>query len=250
MDPRAADHARVARADDAGAPARRGARSGRRRCVGCCSGGGPVAAGAARARCAGRGSGGADLRDDRGVLADRHVRVAARRRRCGHARRTTRCSCVARSVRGGARMPTAGCTPAISGGSTSAAGSRSSAARPTRSSPAARTSRPPRSRHVLLDASRGRRRRGARAGGSGVGGGGGRDGGRCATGRRGDAGRAAGVLRRAAGGLQGAQGVRVRRGCRAARPGSCCGERQLGAGRACTSRPTRRDVVRCDVSRL
>ena len=73
--PGAADHARVARADDA----RRGCSTpgcrGRRRCAGCCSG-----AARSRARCWSgrplRRPGCAELRDDRDVLADRHVRVA------------------------------------------------------------------------------------------------------------------------------------------------------------------------------
>ena len=143
--PGAADHARLARADDARAAARRRPRApadaplgaARRR---------PDRPGAARAGRGGGGAGGADLRDDRGLLADRHLRLAAARGRgaprpdgeilvrgdtvaAGRARRR-RLAAHRRPRRLRRRRATA----------------RSPGARPTRSSPAGRTSRRPRSR--------------------------------------------------------------------------------------------------------
>ena len=76
MDPARADHARLARADDARAAARRRARASADAALGAARRR-PDRAGAARARRAGRRAGRADVRDDRGVLADRDVRLAA-----------------------------------------------------------------------------------------------------------------------------------------------------------------------------
>ena len=108
-------------------------------------GGGPIApALLERAQAAG-GRGRADLRHDRGLLADRD-RSAGPCPGCSCGLRRTRSSCAGRSCRP-ARCPTmAGCTPVTSGASTSVDGSRSSAAWPTRSSAAARTSLRSRSR--------------------------------------------------------------------------------------------------------
>ncbi len=69
-------------------------------------GGGPIPPAAARARRGGRGSRRPDLRHDRGVLADRHLRLAPARSR-DRASPTARCwSAVPRSPRG--RCPTDG----------------------------------------------------------------------------------------------------------------------------------------------
>ena len=86
------------------------------------------------------------VRDDRGLLADRHRRLAAVRLRAADRRR--RRGPGPRPGRGPrVRWPgTAGCTPATWARWTTAAACRSRAARRTRSSPAARTSRRSRSR--------------------------------------------------------------------------------------------------------
>ena len=75
--PGATDHDRLAGADDALPAARRRTASGRRRSAGRCSEAArsPPRCSGARAGCGGAGR--AHVRDDRGVLADRDVRVAA-----------------------------------------------------------------------------------------------------------------------------------------------------------------------------
>ena len=88
-------------------------------------GGGPIPPRAARAR-GGRGRAGrADVRHDRGLLADRHVRLAAAgvELRLGA---TARSRSAARSSPPARWTTTAGCTPATSARSTTAVASRSS----------------------------------------------------------------------------------------------------------------------------
>ena len=64
-----------------------GLSSGRRRCAGRCSAAGPIAPALLERAAGRRRAGGADVRDDRGVLADRDVRLAAARRRRDDLRR-------------------------------------------------------------------------------------------------------------------------------------------------------------------
>ena len=199
-------------------------------------GGGPIAPALLERARGGRRARRADVRHDRGLLADRHVRLAAAGRRAADLRR--RRGARARPDRvAPARWPTtAGCTPATSGASTSAGALEIIGRKSDTIVSGGENVAPAEVEAALLehpavaDAAVHPRAR------PGVGGGGGRDG-RAARRHDADARGAARPLRGAAGAVQGAQGGR-------ASPSSCRGRRRASCSGASFNRWR---VLRCAV---